>query len=91
MITKSSILIEYKDKSKLTDSIYKFVNALDIDFSILKYDYFDVNEYKKTLLMTHLLLTKMQNILNYYRRLIFLMKLISAHQQHRLKASIFHL
>ena len=50
---------------KLTDSIYKFVNALDIDFSILKYDYFDVNEYKKTLLMTHLLLTKMQNILNY--------------------------
>ncbi|BDD34544.1 hypothetical protein ESCOCK382M_21610 [Escherichia coli] len=47
MITKSSILIEYKDKSKLTDSIYKFVNALDIDFSILKYDYFDVNEYKK--------------------------------------------
>ncbi|EFB2368958.1 hypothetical protein EI054_22795 [Escherichia coli] len=65
MITKSSILIEYKDKSKLTDSIYKFVNALDIDFSILKYDCFDVNEYKKTLLMTHLLLTKMQNILNY--------------------------
>lgn len=65
MITKSSILIEYKDKSKLTDSIYKFVNALDIDFSILKYDYCDVNEYKKTLLMTHLLLTKMQNILNY--------------------------
>lgn len=65
MITKSSILIEYKDKSKLTDSIYKFVNALDIDFSILIYDYFDVNEYKKTLLMTHLLLTKMQNILNY--------------------------
>ena len=65
MITKSSILIEYKDKSKLTDSIYKFVNALDIDFSILKYDYFGVNEYKKTLLMTHLLLTKMQNILNY--------------------------
>lgn len=65
MITKSSILIEYKYKSKLTDSIYKFVNALDIDFSILKYDYFDVNEYKKTLLMTHLLLTKMQNILNY--------------------------
>ncbi|EEW0949793.1 hypothetical protein DAH34_21855 [Escherichia coli] len=65
MITKSSILIEYKDKSKLTDSIYKFVNALDIDFSILKYDHFDVNEYKKTLLMTHLLLTKMQNILNY--------------------------
>ena len=43
MITKSSILIEYKDKSKLTDSIYKFVNALDIDFSILKYDYFDIN------------------------------------------------
>ena len=65
MITKSSILIEYKDKSKLTDSIYKFVNALDIDFSILIYDYFDVKEYKKTLLMTHLLLTKMQNILNY--------------------------
>lgn len=65
MITKSSILIEYKDKSKLTDSIYKFVNALDLDFSILKYDYFYVNEYKKTLLMTHLLLTKMQNILNY--------------------------
>ncbi len=65
MITKSSILIEYKDKSKLTDSFYKFVNALDIDFSILKYDYFDVNEYKKILLMTHLLLTKMQNILNY--------------------------
>lgn len=65
MITKSSILIEYKDKSKLTDSIYRFVNALDIDFSILKYDYFDVNEYKKTLFMTHLLLTKMQNILNY--------------------------
>lgn len=65
MITKSSILIEYKDKSKLTDSIYKFVNALDIDFSILKYDYFDVNEYKKILLMTHLLLTKMKNILNY--------------------------
>lgn len=65
MITKSSILIEYKDKSKLTDSIYRFVNALDIDFSILKYDYFDVNEYKKILLMTHLLLTKMQNILNY--------------------------
>ncbi len=65
MITKSSILIEYKVKSKLTDSIYKFVNALDIDFSILKYDYFDVNEYKKILLMTHLLLTKMQNILNY--------------------------
>lgn len=65
MITKSSILIEYKDKSKLTDSIYKFVNTLDIDFSILKYDYFDVNEYKKILLMTHLLLTKMQNILNY--------------------------
>ncbi len=65
MITKSSILIEYKDKIKLTDSIYKFVNALDIDFSILKYDYFDVNEYKKILLMTHLLLTKMQNILNY--------------------------
>ncbi|OKU69989.1 hypothetical protein AWP48_28455 [Escherichia coli] len=64
MITKSSILIEYKDKSKLTDSIYKFVNALDIDFSILKYDYLDVNEYKKILLMTHLLLTKMQNILN---------------------------
>lgn len=28
MITKSSILIEYKDKSKLTDSIYKFVNAV---------------------------------------------------------------
>ncbi|HAI6631889.1 TPA: hypothetical protein ACRVWU_004813 [Escherichia coli] len=49
MITKSSILIEYKDKSKLTESIYKFVNALDIDFSMLKYDYFDVNEYKKNI------------------------------------------
>ncbi|MGP0735985.1 hypothetical protein ACAG13_26310, partial [Escherichia coli] len=48
-ITKSSILREYKDKSKLTESIYKCVNALDIDFSILKYDYFDVNEYKKNL------------------------------------------
>ena len=65
MITKSSILIEYKDKSKLTDSIYKFVNALDIDFSILKYDYFDVNEYKKNITYDTSLLTKMQNILNY--------------------------
>lgn len=49
MITKSSILIDYQDKNRLTDSIYKFANALDIDFFIIKYDYFDVNEYKKNI------------------------------------------
>lgn len=65
MIIKLSIFIEYKDKSKLIDSIYKFVNVLDIDFLILKYDYFDVNEYKKILFMIYFLLIKMQNILNY--------------------------
>lgn len=46
MITKSCILIDYQDKKRLTESIYKFVSALDIDFSILEYDYFDVKEYK---------------------------------------------
>ena len=91
MITKSSILIEYKDKSKLTESIYKFVNALDIDFSILKYDYFDVNEYKKNITYDTSFIDKDAEYIELLAKIDFLMKLISAHQQHRLKASIFHL
>lgn len=47
MITKSSMLVDYPDENKLADIICNFINAFDIDFSILRYDYFDVDEYKK--------------------------------------------
>ena len=47
MITKSSLLVDYPDKNKLADAICKFTNVFDIDFSIIKYNYFDVDEYKK--------------------------------------------
>lgn len=47
MITKSSILISYKNKEVLREKIANLLGATDVDFTIMEYDYFDVNEYKK--------------------------------------------
>jgi len=47
VITKSSILISYKNKEVLREKIANLLGATDVDFTIMEYDYFDVNEYKK--------------------------------------------
>ncbi|EDS4738595.1 hypothetical protein B0C58_004631 [Salmonella enterica subsp. enterica serovar Oranienburg] len=45
MITKSSILTDFADKNRLNETISKYLDVFDIDFNIIKYDYFDVNKY----------------------------------------------
>lgn len=47
MITKSSILISYKNKEVLREKISNLLGGNDVDFTIMEYNYFDVNEYKK--------------------------------------------
>lgn len=47
MITKSNILIDYKNKSELEENLKKLLSCFDIDFSILDYDYFNIDEYKE--------------------------------------------
>ncbi|MHA0916676.1 hypothetical protein ACR9H8_18300 [Kosakonia cowanii] len=47
MITKSSILISYKNEEVLRERIANLLGGADVDFTIMEYDYFDVNEYKK--------------------------------------------
>ncbi|WP_194205148.1 hypothetical protein [Superficieibacter sp. 1612_C1] len=47
MITKSSILTDFTDKNRLSESISNLLSVFDIDFTILNYDYFDVDGYKE--------------------------------------------
>lgn len=47
MITKSSILISYKNIEVLRGKIASLLGWADVDFTIMEYNYFDVNEYKK--------------------------------------------
>lgn len=47
MITKSNILIDFKNKSELEEELKKFISCFDIDFSVSDYDYFNIDEYKE--------------------------------------------
>ncbi|ELY4104093.1 hypothetical protein ACX4EH_004187 [Cronobacter sakazakii] len=46
MITKSSVLTNYASKEHLNEIMSKLLSDFDIDFNIIDYDYFDVNDYK---------------------------------------------
>lgn len=47
MITKSNILIDYKNKDELEESLKKLISCFDIDFTVSQYDYFNIEEYKE--------------------------------------------
>lgn len=47
MITKSSLLIDYPDERKIHTELVNLIGWADVNFNILRYDYFSIAEYNE--------------------------------------------